>query len=128
MYRIELYEQELRATTKGREIHDLITKHFSEISTLINHNREVTITWQRNKGPLFFTQFMASGFDPEITIKQEHENVHLSSLIRRMAVTLQDAGSPSLREAIDRYLLIVLEYAETCDSLRQVFEKLRHHG
>jgi len=128
MYRIELYERELQSTSKGREILGLITKHVEEVSRLINHNRDVTVTWQRNKGPLFFTQFMGSGFDNTVVLKKENENVHLSSLIRRMAVVLQDYGSRSLVETIDTYLLTVLEYSETCDSLKQLFEKLRHHG
>jgi len=128
MYRIELYERELRSTSKGREILSLITKHIEEVSRLINHNRDVTVTWQRNKGPQFFTQFMGSGFDTSVVLKKENEHVSLASLIRRMAVVLQDYGSRSLVETIDTYLLIVLEYTETCDSLKQLFEKLKHHG
>ncbi len=128
MYRIELYERELQSTSKGREVLTLITKHIDEVTRLINHNRDVTITWQRNKGPLFFTQFMGSGFHTAVVLKKENENVRLSSLLRRMAVVLQDYGSRSLVETIDTYLLIVLEYTETCDSLKQLFEKLRQHG
>lgn len=127
MYRIELYEKELQSTSKGREILELITKHIDEVSRLINHNRDVTVTWQRNKGPLFFTQFMGSGFDTAV-LKKENENVSLASLIRRMAVVFQDYGSRSLVETIDMYLLTVLEYTEMCDSLKQLFEKLRQHG
>ncbi len=125
MYRLELYEQELRSTAKGREILELITKHIDEVSRLINHNREVIVTWQRNNGAIFFSQFMGSGFDTNMAVKREVEGIHMASLIRRMAVVLQDHGSPSLVKAIDQYLLFVLAYAETSMSLQDVFQKLR---
>ena len=128
MYRIELYEQELQATATGREILALIERHFEEVSRLINHNRKVIVAWQRNKGAVFFSQFMGSGFDPEVTVKKEVDGIRLNSLIRRMAVVLQDHGSPSLVKTIDKYFLVVLGYAESCNSLNQIFQKLRQHG
>lgn len=128
MYRIEPYEQELKSTAKGREILDLITSHFEEVSRLINHNRHVIITWQRNKGTEFFSQWMGSGFEPEMVAKKEIDGIELTSLIRRMAVVLQDHGSPSLVKTIDKYFLVVLGYTESCNSLAEVFQKLRQHG
>lgn len=125
MYRLEPYELELKSTPKGREILTLIMTHIDEVSNLINHNREVMVTWQRNKGALFFSQFMASGFETKVSVSKEVGGIRLSSLIRRMAAVLQDYGSPSLVSAIDQCLLPVLNYAETSDSLQYVFQKLR---
>jgi len=125
MYRLEQYEHELKSTPKGKEILELITRHIDEVSALINHNREVMVTWQRNKGAIFFAQFMGSGFDDSIILKKEVSGVHLTSLVRRMAAVLQDYGSISLINAIDAYLLPVLEYTETTDSLQKLFQKLR---
>ena len=117
MYRLETYEQELKATEKGRAILDLIITHIDEVTKLVNHNREVMVTWQRNKGAVFFSQFMASGFDTNAIIKKEIDGVQISSLIRRMAVVLQDYGSASLINTIDEYFISILEYAETFESL-----------
>ena len=128
MYRIEPYEQELNSTAIGREILALITGHFEEVGRLINHNRHVIVTWQRNKGADFFAQLMGSGFDREIMVRKEIDGIQLTSLVRRMAVVLGDHGSPSLVKTIDKYSLVVLEYAESCNSLADVFQKLRQHG
>jgi hypothetical protein len=127
MYRLEIFEQELKATAQGRKILDVITQHMEELIQLINHNREVLVTWKKNKGPLFFSQMMGSGFNTDIVIKKEIEGIKLSSLVRRMAVVLQDHGSPPLALAIDEYLLIVLEYCCTCNSLQEIFKKIRQH-
>ena len=125
MYRLETYEQELKATEKGREILNLIMTHIDEVTKLVNHNREVMVTWQRNKGAVFFSQFMGSGFDANAVIKKEIDGVRISSLIRRMAVVLQDYGSVSLINTIDEYFISILTYAETFESLQQIFQKLR---
>ena len=127
MYRLETYEQELKATKKGREILDLIMEHVDEVNQLVNHNREVMVTWQRNKGALFFSKFMGSAFDANAIVKKEMEGIQLFSLLRRMSVVLQDHGSKKLAEAIDTYFLLAVEYAENCDSLYQVFQKIRQH-
>lgn len=126
MYRLELYENELRSTEKGRDILNLIMQHVEEVSRLINHHREVMVTWQRNKGAIFFSQFMGSAFDQGMIVKKELDGIYLPSLIRRMAVVLQDHGSEKLRKAIDQYFLLIMTYAENCHSLQQIFQKLRH--
>jgi len=128
MYRIEAFEEELRSTAEGRHILELLGCHFEEVTRLINHNRHVVVTWQRNKGADFLSQWLGSGFDSEVAVKKEIDGIQLTSLIRRMAVVLQDHGSPSLVKTIDKYSLVVLGYAESCNSLAEVFEKLRQNG
>jgi hypothetical protein len=125
MYRLEPYEKELQSTPRGRAISQLIDRHMGEVNWLINNNREVMVTWQRNKGPLFFSQFMATGFNAQEKMTKEIDGIPLGSLIRRMAVVLQDHGSPSLVQAIDEHLLLVLAYAHQCDSLHQIFQNLQ---
>jgi hypothetical protein len=115
---MEEYEQELKSTKKGREILTLVMLHVDEVSRLVNHNREVMVTWQRNKG---------TGFDTNAVMKKEIDGVSLDALIRRMAVVLQDYGSKALSEIIDEYLLTILIYAEKCDSLHELFRKIRQH-
>ena len=127
MYRLESYEHELKSTKKGREVLELIMTHIDEVNRLINHNREVIVTWQKNKGAVFFSQFMGSAFNSGMIMKKEMEGIYLPALIRRMAVVLQDHGSEKLRKTIDEYFLLILEYAENCDSLQQVFQKLRQY-
>jgi hypothetical protein len=127
MYRLEIFEYELRATSGGREILKVIKEHIEELIQLINHNREVLVTWKRNNGPLFFSQIMGSGFNTDIIIQKEIKGVKLSTLARRMAVVLQDYGSASLAKAIDEHLLLVLEYSRSCNSLQEIFKKIRQN-
>jgi Zn-dependent M16 (insulinase) family peptidase len=127
MYKLELYEKELKATANGREILNLVIQHAEEVTRLVNQNREVMVTWKRNHGPEFFSQLMASGFNVQATVPKELHGITLLSLVRRMAVVLQDYGSPELVATIDEYLLPVLDYTAGCDSLHQLFQKLRLH-
>lgn len=127
MYRLELFEYELKATSIGREILKIIAAHIEEVTQLVNHNREVMVAWKRNNGPLFFSQLMGSGFTTDIKIEKKIKGVKLSTLIRRMTVALQDNGSPSLVKAIDDHLLLVLKYSDNCNSLQEIFKKIRQH-
>jgi len=128
MYKLELYEKELQATPTGREILAVCIRHAEEVTGLVNHNRAVIVVWQRNKGPLFFADIMGSGFKLDATVSKEIEGISLMSLIRRMAVVLQECGSITLKKAIDSYFLLVMEYAQTCESLHQIFQKIRNNG
>jgi hypothetical protein len=48
--RIEEAEQEITATSKGREYASLVRHHFPEAHSLITTNRRVGAAWQRNSG------------------------------------------------------------------------------
>jgi hypothetical protein len=127
MYRLEVFEKELKSTGRGKEILTIIMQHVEEVINLINHNRAVKVTWQRYKGPMFFADFMGSGFNKDTEIKEQIGDITFLSLIRHMAVVLQDNGSILLKRAIDNYYLIVMQHAKACKSLHQIFEKIRNN-
>lgn len=128
MVKLELFERELSRTSGGKVIIAVLTEHMDEVLHLINHNRQVMVVWQKNKGPLFFADILESGFAPKAIVKKQIGDISLVSLIRRMAVVLQENGSVDLKRVIDKYLMIVINEVQTSDSLFQVFLKLREHG
>jgi hypothetical protein len=124
MYDIELLDIRLRKTPTGRKIVEEVSRHVGEIGFLINHHRPTMVTWQRNKGPEFISSVLKSGFDESSPIDKEIEGVTLSALVRRMAATLQEIGSPELKRAITQYLSLVLRMIQDCNSLQDVFRKV----
>ena len=127
MYRLEIFENELKKTLTGKEILKVISRHFDEVIQLINYDREVLVTWKRNKGAEFFSRIIGSGLDAGIYVKKEIDSIKLTSLIRRMASILQERGSPALAKEIDKHLLVVVDYSTSCDSLEDVFKKIRQY-
>ncbi len=125
MYRIEVLEERLKATPTGRQIAAVFEAHIDEVMLLVNHNRQVTVTWHRNHGPEFIGSAVRSGFEEDFKVVQEYEGVTLSQLIRRMAAALQDAGTPMLKKDIGDHFALVMHWAQTCTSLNQVLEEIK---
>ncbi|WP_426292187.1 hypothetical protein ACN9ML_19685 [Dyadobacter endophyticus] len=128
MVKLELFERELNNTIGGRKIMAELAGNMDEVLHLINRNREVMVVWQRNKGPQFFADILASGFEPKAVVVKQIGDVSLAALIRRMAAALQENGSTGLKKLIDNYFLTIINEVQTSDNLYQVFLKLRENG
>ncbi|GGH55146.1 hypothetical protein GCM10007423_62360 [Dyadobacter endophyticus] len=128
MVKLELFERELNNTIGGRKIMAELAGNMDEVLHLINRNREVMVVWQRNKGPQFFADILASGFEPKAVVVKQIGDVSLAALIRRMAAALQENGSAGLKKLIDNYFLTIINEVQTSDNLYQVFLKLRENG
>lgn len=125
MRKLEYFENELTASPKGREILDVVQTHMDEVTTLVNTNRAVMVAWQRNNGPRFLLSAMDSGFDENTPVHKEIEGVTLQRLLLRMGDALQQTGSRELASTIGRYAAPVLTLANECDSLADVFRRIR---
>jgi len=94
----------------GIELFSLVEEHRSEISTLINHCRPVTVVWHRSKGPTFLSFLLNSARDPEYLIPSEVEGITLKESLRNVGKVLAEHGSPALKQAIaenrDRMLAV----------------------
>lgn len=128
MVKLELFERELNNTIGGRKIMAELAGNMDEVLHLINRNREVMVVWQRNKGPQFFADILASGFEPKAVVVKQIGDVSLAALIRRMAAALQENGSAGLKRLIYNYFLTIINEVQTSDNLYQVFLKLRENG
>lgn len=125
MYRIEVLEERLKTTPTGRQIAAVFEAHIDEVMLLVNHNRQVTVTWHRNHGPEFIGSAVRSGFEADFQVVREYEGVTLVQLLRRMAAVLQDVGTPMLKKAISDHFAMVMHWAQTCSSLNEVFAEIQ---
>jgi hypothetical protein len=125
MRKLEYFEKELSASPLGREILAVARSHAEEVSRLVNTNRVVMVAWQRNHGPQFLMSAMDSGFDETTPVTKEIEGVTLQRLLLHMADALQQAGSPALKASIARYAAAVMTGADQCDSLADLFGRIR---
>lgn len=125
MYPLEDIEEVLETHPEGREILNLIYSHGEEVMELINTNREVMVTWQKNKGPAFIGLFMKSLSDPAFTVPGEVEGIKPESMLRRMAAVLQNHGSPVLRNAINKYYAPLIENIRNHTHIHSYLESLQ---
>jgi len=123
--KLEHFEKELGASSRGREILAVVRSHIDEVNELVNKNRTVMVAWQRNHGPRFLMSAVDSGFDENTPVTKEIEGVTLQGLLLRMADALQQAGSPELKASIARYAAPALTAAEECVSVADVFGRIR---
>jgi hypothetical protein len=127
-WKLETFERELRKTARGGEIADSVAAHIEEIIFLVNHNRRVTVTWQRNHGPAFIIAIRDSLRDEDKPIPKEVNGVTLEFLLLQMADALQRSGSPALRRMIAERSLQVLSWARECSSVNRFSEQFESAG
>jgi hypothetical protein len=125
MRKLEYFEKELGASPTGREILDLVRGHMDEVTQLVNTNRTVMVTWQRNNGPRFLMSAMDSGFDENTPVPKEIDGVTLQRLLLRMADALQRSGSRALAATVSRYTGLALSAASDCTSVNDLFGRIR---
>lgn len=127
---LEILEARLKAAIAGSEISIVIDTLKTEVLHLVNHNRKVTLAWRRKMGPSFLAQFLKSVETPGNRLVKEINGVSLQSLLQSMAVVLEEEGSISLREAVQKYSLLVFNAVhehDTVDALLASYGKMSAH-
>lgn len=122
-WKLETFERALRKTARGAEIADTVGAHIEEIIHLVNHNRRVTVTWQRNQGPAFVIAIRDGLHDRDTPIPQTVNGVRLEHLLLHMADALQRCGSSELRRMIAERSRQVLTWAREWGSVNTLFEE-----
>jgi len=117
-------KQRFLAFPGAEQMADLVDQHRREVIQLVNQNRRVAVAWQRNKGPAFLNRAIHNVRDPQQRIPSEIEGVTRRTLLGNMGRALAEHGSPALRRAIERHRDQVLDYAEECDSLHDLLDRL----
>ncbi len=123
--KLEYFENELNASHTGRQILNVVRSHIDEVNELVNKNRTVMVTWQRNNGPRFLMSAMDSGFDERTPVQKDIDGVTLQRLVLRMADALQRTGSRALATTVSRYTGFALMAANECESLADLFGRIR---
>lgn len=127
-WKLETFERALRKTARGAEIANTVALHIEEIIFLVNHNRRVTVTWQRNHGPAFIIAIRDSLRDQDKPVPKQVNGITLEHLLLHMADALQRCGSPALRRMIAERSLQVLLWARECSSVNKFFEQFESAG
>jgi hypothetical protein len=92
--------EQLRATQRGRELHELFGRYRREIGYLIRNHKLVKAAWHRYKGPAFLAHVLHHLKGHADTVPREVDGVSAISLIEQMADLLMKYGSNPLREVI----------------------------
>ncbi len=92
--------QRFTASAEGRRIAALVDRHGPEVAHLVNHNRRVTVSWHRGRGPAFLAHAMINARDPARRIPRTIDGVDRDALLAAMARVLAEQGSPDLAAAL----------------------------
>jgi hypothetical protein len=118
------YRSRLLATETGSLLVSIFEKHQEEVLDLVNHNRKVTVAWQRNSGPAFITHIAKGWKDPVYIIPAEVRKTSLQKLLVKMAAALKETGSAGLREDIKHYAIDLIELAGELDTIDGFFQRI----
>ena len=128
MRRFEDFANKINHLSKGRTLVKVLKDNIEEIMLLINHNRRVLTTWNRNHGPAFINVLMECGEDVNKKFQKEIQGISLQWLILRMADALQEHGSRKLSGVIATYTATLLAVLQECNSVQEVIEMMDTNG
>jgi len=111
-------------TEQGKLWVKLFDIHHDEVLDLINRDRTVMITWQRNQGPAFAAHLVKSAQDPSYIIPLTVENISLQQLLNKMGTALKGRGSISLQNDIDKFGRDILSYSTGLSSVNEIFDRI----
>lgn len=101
--RLNQAEAELRATERGRELADLVRRHFPEALSLVNGNRRVAAVWRRSGGPeILDALFRAVQFESE-RLPPEINGRTLSDCLGRIQQVVLRYASPAFSADLGRH-------------------------
>jgi hypothetical protein len=116
---------QVRATPRGRELHDIFGQVRRELGYLVRNCRPVKVAWHRRNGPAFMALALnhLAGHSP--TVPHEVRGVTRRDLLERMRAVLAVHGSTPLREALDEHGDELVEALTTADTARDCIALLR---
>ena len=118
-------ELRLRQTERGRLLWSIIDLHQREVLHLVNHERAVTVAWQRNQGPAFIAALGRSLKEPIYRIPRELNGVTRERLLIAIATMLDAHGSESLRATLEQHRALLQEIliaGATAEEMFQMWE------
>lgn len=119
-------QESLEASETGKQVAAYIRQFRQEVLRLVNHNRKVTVVWQRKKGPAFIAQCIKALRTPGASLPVEVNGVHIQSLLQSMALVLEEEGSTELAQAIRQHQLRVFNLLDKHRTLEEILSAI--HG
>ena len=111
-------------TEKGKLLVNLFELYQHEVLKLINNNRPVKVAWHRLQGPTFTAHIAKSYRDKDYIIPQAINNITLQELLIKMAQVIKTSCSESLREAIDKHALMLINDTYQVKTLEEYIQKV----
>jgi len=121
---MDLLQARLSQTGRGRLLLDLFNRHKDEVLSLVNHNRAGAVVWRRKQGPAFLAAMGRSAKTPVYRIPDEIEGVNRRHALMSMINILEEYGSQSLKAAIDRHSLTLLQIFSRYDTVHEMIDEL----
>jgi hypothetical protein len=123
MARLQEVEREVAATPAGKELADVVLRHFDEVQTLVNTNRRVATAWHRNGGPKIVQSLVRMIQAPDEALPDTIDGRPLSECLARLQKSLARYASPALSLDLTRYTsrlvrLAGLTYPQVLTALR----------
>ncbi len=118
-------EAELQSHALGAAAMATLDRHRAEVLRLVNTQRQVAVTWRRNRGPAFAAHCLNSIRDHAYPIPGLVDGVTPIRLLEKMAAVLRRYGSAELRADIDAWESLAYERVEGCTSIWQLVEWMR---
>jgi hypothetical protein len=116
----------LRRSDSGTELLALYRRHQSEISTLVNHCRPVTVAWQRGQGPAFLAAIMRSIREPIYQLPMSLNGVTREEFARRLQKPLAEHGRESLRADLAAHGETLIGRWLTCSTFDELLQAWEH--
>jgi hypothetical protein len=106
---IERLEREITATADGRRNLEVVRRRFAEVRWMIDHDRRVGVTWQRNHGPQLTRRFLQSLQKTSEPLPEALSGKPIDDCIRDFAGALRRRGRSDLVEDLDRMMPLFLD-------------------
>jgi hypothetical protein len=114
----------LLASEEGRRLEALFRAHREEVVRLVNHNRRVTVAWQRGQGPAYLNRVARSARARDASVPRQIGGVTRAELLEGLARALVEHGSPALAADVERHREATLRCAERFDRLHDLVDHL----
>jgi subtilisin family serine protease len=105
---VRILRDRMEGLPGGAQLAAIISRHFSEVRRLINHNRRIAVMWHRSEGPRMLGRIFRGAMDPYASAAIRTP-LHREYFDRWFDLLLQ-YGSPSLRRGITQYRPVLLQF------------------
>ncbi len=119
-------QEDLQTSEAGKQVSEFIQQFRQEVLHLVNHNRKVTVAWQRKQGPAFIAQLIKAMRTSEAVLPAEVNGVHLQSLLQSMALVLEEEGSADLAHNIRQHQLGIFNLFDRHRTFEEIISAI--HG
>jgi hypothetical protein len=104
-------EGEITATTVGRDLADLVRRHFAEAQALVNDNRRVATVWQRSGGPELMSRLLEVIYVRGRRLPAEINGRPLADCLSRIQRVLVRYASPAFSKDLARLTAEIVRWS-----------------